>query len=218
LFEILDMKKSFLFILAMFLTAVSYSQTDSLLNSLQSANSSQQELLPKKMLFTQRWAWGEHGFLRGSKPITAEVRMDDMKIRRKMLIAHQIFGVATLAGFIGQAIVGPKLYNAQKTDADYHSLKQTHDLLTFSVNTTYSLTALMALFAPPPMVSRDKGLSAIRLHKWLAVVHLTGLIATNILGGLMEDGQNPQLKPYHRAAAYTTFASFAAAMIVIKLK
>ncbi len=170
------------------------------------------------MLFTQRWAWGEHGFLRGSKPITPEIRMDDMKIRRKMLIAHQIFGVATLTGFIGQAIVGPKLYNAQKTDANYHSLKQTHDLLAVSVNTTYSIAALMALFAPPPMVNRDKGLSAIRLHKWLAVVHLTGLIATNILGGLMEDGQNPQLKTYHRIAAYTTFASFATAMIVIKLK
>jgi len=32
----------------------------------------------------------------------------------------------------------------------------------------------------------------------------------------MENGRNPQLRPYHRAAAYTTFASFAAAIVVIK--
>ena len=72
----------------------------------------------------------------------------------------------------------------------------------------------MSLFAPPPMVNRDKGISSIRLHKWLAVVHLTGMLATNILASQVE--HHPELKPYHRAAAYTTFASFAAAMIVIK--
>ena len=43
---------------------------------------------------------------------------------------------------------------------------------------------------------------------------LTGMIATNILAGQLEG--HPELKPYHRAAAYTTFAAFAAATIVIK--
>jgi len=128
-----------------------------------------------------------------------------------MLITHQILGFTTLAGMVGQAIVGPKLYN----DPGNRSLKQTHEALAFAVNTTYSLTALMALFAPPPMIQRDKGVTSIRLHKWLAVVHLSGMIATNILASQLES--NPSLKPYHRAAAYTTFASFAAAMLVIKL-
>ena len=54
----------------------------------------------------------------------------------------------------------------------------------------------------------------MRLHKWLAVVHLSGMIATNILGNRIE--QDITLKPWHRAAAYTTFASMAASMIVIK--
>lgn len=212
------MKKLFLFLTVMILSSALYSQTDSLLNSLQSPTvAAPQELLPKKMLFTQRLAWGEHGFFRGGKPLTPEIREMDMKMRRKMLVTHQILGIATLGGFIGQAIVGPKLYNAQRTDPNYRSLKNTHDLLAVTVNTTYSLTALMALFAPPPMVSRDKGLTSIRLHKWLAVVHLSGLIATNILASQLEGGRNSQLLPYHRAAAYTTFASFLAAMLVIKL-
>lgn len=201
-------------LLLLFFSSVSFSQTDSLLNALQSDSSSKQELFPKRMLFTQRIVWGEHGVMRGHQIVTPEVRQHDMQIRRKMLIAHQICGIATLGGFIGQAIVGPKLYN----DPGNRSLRNTHTALALSVNTTYSLAAMMALFSPPPMISRDKGLSAIRLHKWLAVVHMAGMIATNVLAAQMDGGQNPQLRPYHRAAAYTTFASFAAAMLVIKLK
>lgn len=212
------MKKIDFFLVCLILFGTTHAQTDSLLNSLQSSTSTQQDILPKKMLFTQRWAWGEHGFLRGNKTITPELRSDDMKIRRKMLIAHQIGGILTLGGFVGQAIVGPKLYNTPRTDPNYRNLKDTHDLLALSVNTTYSFTALMALFAPPPMVNRDKGLSAIRLHKWLAVVHLAGMLATNILAAQIDGNQNSNLLPYHRAAAYTTFASYAAAMIVIKMK
>jgi hypothetical protein len=57
-------------------------------------------------------------------------------------------------------------------------------------------------------------MSSIKIHKGLAMVHFTGMILTNILAGQLES--NPQLKPYHRAVAYTTFAAFAAATIVIK--
>lgn len=45
------------------------------------------------------------------------------------------------------------------------------------------------------------------------MVHLTGMIATNILTGQLEG--NLSLKPYHRSATYTTFASFALSAIVI---
>jgi hypothetical protein len=40
------------------------------------------------------------------------------------------------------------------------------------------------------------------------------MIATNVLAGLVDD--HPNLRPYHRAAAYTAFGSFAISMIVIK--
>lgn len=126
-----------------------------------------------------------------------------------MLIAHQAFGIATLAGFVAQGIVGVKLYNGQK------DLKDTHEGIAGAVNLTYSLTALMALTAPPPVLNRDKKLSSIRLHKWLAVAHLTGMIVTNVLAGQAED--NPDMRKYHKAAAFATFASFAVAVIVIKI-
>jgi len=68
---------------------------------------------------------------------------------------------------------------------------------------------VMSLFTPPPLINRDKKFSSIRIHKWLSVVHMSGMIATNLLAGTKH-------KALHRAAAYTTFASFGAAVIAIK--
>jgi len=48
----------------------------------------------------------------------------------------------------------------------------------------------------------------------LAIIHLSSMIATNVLSFYLED--NPNLRPYHRAAAFTAFGSFLAAEIIIK--
>lgn len=188
-----------------------YSQSDSLLTLLQDSIAQPQQLLPSKMLFTQRMLWGHHGLVRqlGWAPLTMEHRQKELKLRRTMLVTHQALGFATLAGFVAQGVVGAKLYNGSR------DLKDAHESLAATVNLTYSLTGLMALAAPPPMLNRDKKVSSIRLHKWLAAVHITGMLVTNVLAGQIES--NPQLKKYHRAAAFTTFASFAAAMLVIKI-
>ena len=82
------------------------------------------------------------------------------------------------------------------------------------MNIGYFTTASLSLFAPPKALDERKGYSSIKIHKWLAVVHMSAMIATNVLAGMTED--NPNLKKYHRAAAYTAFGAFAASMIVIK--
>lgn len=187
-----------------------FSQTDSLLMTLQTDSNTKQELLPKKMIITQRIFWGQNGLIRkaGWAPLTEEGRAKELKVRRTMLVSHQVLGFATMAGMIAQGIVGAKLYSGKG------NLRDLHEGIAGLVNTTYTLTAVMSLTAPPPLLNRDKGITSIRLHKWLALVHMTGMVATNILAGQIES--HPNLKPWHRAAAYTTFASFATAMVVIK--
>jgi len=180
---------------------------DDLLKDLIQQQDSALELLPKKMLLTQRLLWGEHGLMRPIYPLTNVNREKELRLRRGMLIAHQILGFATLGGMVGQGIVGAKLYNA--SGQNYRDLKDLHEGLAAAVNITYSTTAFMSLFTPPPLINRDKKLSSIRIHKWLALIHMSGMIATNLLA---ESGN----KKLHRAAAYTTFASFGAAVIAIK--
>jgi hypothetical protein len=187
-----------------------FAQDTDLLKQLQQEEKADTALLPPKIIFTQRVFWGEKGLFRswGWAPLTVEQRKKEMQTRRFMLKAHQVLGFVTLGGMIAQGIVGSQLYNGKP------ELKDTHEALATGINITYSMGALMSLFAPPPLVNRDKGLTSLRLHKWLAVVHMSGMIATNILAGQIEN--NPDLKPIHRAVAYTTFAAYTAAVVVIK--
>jgi len=206
------MKKIFALFLCITMTTLSFAQDD-LLNDLMKEQDSTTELLPKKMLLTQRVLWGQKGLLRPISPLTATNREKELKLRRGMLVAHQVLGFVTLGGMVGQGITGTQLYKGSGRVGDIH------EGLAIAVNTTYSATAIMSLFTPPPLINRDKKLSAIRLHKWLAVVHMGGMIGTNILAQSLEDARGDQytrLKKWHRAAAFTTFASYAAAVITIK--
>lgn len=168
------------------------------------------QLLPDHILFSQAILWGEHGLMRNfdSFELTPDNREKELKIRRIMLTTHQILGFATLGGMIAQGIVGARLYNGET------NLKSAHEMLAGAVNIGYFTTAGLALFAPPKLLDDRSGYSSIKLHKALAIIHFTSMVATNVLAGFLES--NPELKPYHRAAAYTAFGSFAAAMIVIK--
>lgn len=185
-------------------------QDNQLLDELMADQPKDTALVPPKMLITQRVFWGEKGLLRSTKivPLTVENRKKEMQARRFMLKTHQALGFITLGGMVAQGIIGSQLYNGN------FKLKDTHEMLATGINITYSMGAITSLLAPPPMVNRDKKITSLRLHKWLSIVHMSGMIATNILAGMAEE--NVKYKSAHRAAAYTAFASFAAAMVVIK--
>ncbi len=209
------MKYFLLIFFLCFLSTHLYAQTDSTQNNslLQELNAStvdQEKLLPNKMMITQRMLWGEKGLMRKFNrfELTPEKRQNELKLRRTALAAHQVLGFATLGGMLAQGIVGSRLYNG-----DYN-LKDTHEALGAAVNFTYFTTASLSLFAPPKLIDERKGYSSIKVHKWLAVVHMSAMIATNVLANRIED--RPELKPYHRAAAYTAFGAFAASMLIIK--
>lgn len=185
-------------------------QTDSLDLLLQLGSEEPVELIPKRMIFTQRMLWGEKGLMRTMKvaPLTDHGRETELKIRRGMLVTHQVLGFATLAGMVAQGIVGAKLYSG-----DY-KIKDLHEGLGTAVNITYFTTAGLSLFTPPPLIHRQvKGLNGIKMHKTLAVIHLSAMIATNLLA---DSAGDPKIKPLHRAAAFTAFGSFFGAMLVMK--
>lgn len=174
------------------------------------------KLLPDKMLVTQRIFWGEKGLYRkvGLAPaLTPENRAKELKIRRTMFKIHQAMGLLTAAGMLAQGFLGAKLYAA--TGDDYTRIRRAHEATAMGINIAYGTTALMAFTAPPGMINR-KGISNIKVHKYLSFVHLTGMITTNVLAH--KTAENYKLKPYHRAAAYTTFGAYFAAMAVLKFE
>ena len=173
-----------------------------------------QPLLPHKMLFTQRIFWGPKGLLRvmNVAPLTAEGREKERKVRGFMLVAHQVTGYVTMAGFLVQAILEAKANNA--TGADYIRLYNAQRTAATITNIAYGTTALLSLTAPPKQLADQKGVSRIKLHKYLAIIHLTGFLATNILASQI--AHNAELRPYHQVASLTTLAAFAPALIALK--
>ncbi|VBB47132.1 conserved membrane hypothetical protein [uncultured Paludibacter sp.] len=169
------------------------------------------QLLPEHYLITQRLLWGEKGLMRNfdSFKLSETARDKEMDIRNTMINIHQYLGYATLISMVGNGIVGQKLYSGNR------NVKDLHEGFAATTNVLYFSTATFSLFAPPPMKDRESGFTRLNIHKALSIIHLSSMIATNVLSGMIED--NPSLKPYHRAAAITAFGSLFLATVVIKL-
>jgi len=204
LVNIIYMKK-ILFIFILFSISINYSQEKEDLFNLISEEQNQIELLPERMVFTQSLLWGKNGLFRktGISDLNLENREKELRIRKNMLNAHQVIGYITLASMVAQGIIGGKLYNGDE------SLRNTHKTMGNIVNIGYFTGAGLSLFAPPPLINKKvKGFNSIKAHKILATIHFSAMVATNHF--------KDRNKDTHKAAAYTAFASYATAVLVIK--
>ena len=199
------MKK--LFYLYLFFSLGLFSQErDALLDELFEAEPTVAEtLLPEKMIFTKSIFWGKNGLFRktGISKLSLAQREKELKVRNVMLKSHQVIGYLTLAGMVAQGILGGRLYNGEG------HLYETHKKMGEIVTIAYFTGAGMSLFSPPPLVRKKvKGFNSIKAHKLLAYIHFSGMIATNAWSDSDTD--------LHKYAAYTTFASYATAVLVFK--
>ena len=198
----------FLFSILLLWPTLSFSQGEDLFNSLRQETVKDESLLPNRMIFTQRALWGNNGLLRkvGIFPLNVERREKELKLRRSMLKIHQIIGYLTLAGMVTQGFLGGKLYNNWE-----RGLYNTHKTVGNLTSISYFTGAGLSLFAPPPLINKkSKGLSSIKAHKYLASVHFSAMLSTNIF-----KKRNQQI---HKISAYTAVGSFAAAVLVFNFK
>ena len=208
--ELLHTNSKLKFLLCIFLlwSTLSLSQGEDLFNSLRQETTKDESLLPNRMIFTQRALWGNDGLLRkvGIFPLNVEQREKELKLRRSMLKIHQVIGYLTLAGMVTQGFLGGKLYNNWE-----RGLYNTHKTVGNLTSISYFTGAGLSLFAPPPLINKKtKGLSSIKAHKYLASVHFSAILATNIF-----KNRNQQI---HKISAYTAVGSFAAAVLVFNFK
>ena len=204
----INLKLKFLLGSLLLFSTGSFSQGEDLFNSLRQETVRDQSLLPNRMIFTQRALWGNNGLLRkaGLFPLNIEQREKELKLRRSMLKIHQIIGYLTLAGMVTQGFLGGKLYNNWE-----RGLYNTHKTVGNLTSISYFTGAGLSLFAPPPLINKkSKGLSSIKAHKYLASVHFSAMLATNVF-----KRRNKQI---HKISAYTAVGSFAAAVLVFNFK
>ena len=199
-----NFRVKFLFCIFLLWSTLSFSQGEDLFSSIRKETAKDESLLPNRMIFTQRALWGNNGLLRkaGIFPLNVEQREKELKLRRSMLKIHQVIGYLTLAGMVTQGFLGGKLYNNWE-----RGLYNTHKTVGNLTSISYFTGAGLSLFAPPPLINKKtKGLSSIKAHKYLASVHFSAMLSTNIF-----KNKNKQI---HKISAYTAVGSFAAAVLV----
>jgi len=196
-------------VFSLLISSESYSQEKELFDLIITDENATPDLLPERIIFTQKIFWGENGILRktGIAPLNLENREKELNLRRSMLKTHQILGYFTLGAMVAQGFIGGELYNA--SGDRYNSLYKTHKNMSKVVNVGYFTGAALSLFSPPPLVNKKtKGFSSIKAHRFLSNIHFSAMVITNMV--------SDSNKKSHKAAAYTAFASYATAVIVFK--
>ena len=133
--------------------------------------------LPQNMPIVKKMFWGENGLLRDSF-VDPNSRMKELEIRRDMLQLHQRFALITLGALIYQTSIGFKMTE----DGQYEKYKDTHMKLGYISFGTYMTAASLSIFAPPGMKYSKKRFSSNKLHRYLALIHFTGMAMQPWLG------------------------------------
>ncbi|MFB0908291.1 MAG: hypothetical protein QMB03_08455, partial [Spirosomataceae bacterium] len=131
----------------------------------------------------------------------------------EMCIRDRGIGIATAVGMVVQGYLGTKIYNPETYTT---KLNNWHKGNAQFVNIAYVSTALLSFTAPPPAVNRNKFYN-IKLHKYLSFVNLSVMVTTNFLA-LRIKIDFVVNKRLHRAAAFTAFGAYAAAIATIKIE
>ncbi len=162
--------------------------------------------LPENMPYVKSLIWGKEGAFRKLN-IGPESRIEELKLRRKMLQAHQWLGIITLAGLAYQYDVGKKLYDGD--DSDYwDSHYDKHKAMGYFTYMTYMTTSSLSIFSPPAR-KYDNNINSIRFHRRMAALHFTAMMAQPFLAKkAVENGKryNELMDAHLKAGTVAFFA------------
>ena len=134
-----------------------------------------------------------------------------VRLRRKLLIAHQILGFATLAAVAATDVIGQLNYDDKytKSGSDTGKFYNTHEDLGIITTALFATTGVLALAAPNPYPKPIK-FDAALLHKASMAAAAACLLLQIVLGPITasRDGKADQrdLVVTHLVSGYGMFA------------
>ncbi len=167
--------------------------------------------LPANMPLSKKLLWGKNGLIRKFN-LAPNSRVEEIKLRSKMLQLHQKLGLLNV-GLMGlQMYLGSDMYKKQNRDN-----ASAHRYLGYTSFSIYMTTAGLQLFAPPAF-RYSKGYSSIKIHRYLSYIHFAGMILTPVSGYYTAEHPNDP-KPYrmHRNIVTLTFTSYTLAFLTTLL-
>ena len=201
--------KTLLFFLFMFQLSPLYSQDGPDINEKSSLYD-----LPENMPLQTKLLWSENGLLRKTKLFNVD-RPRELILRKNMLQLHQKLALGTLGLLFAQGYLGSKLENA---GSNYSKMSDDHALLGNIAIGSYFASAVLS-YTAPPAVRYNKKIDSIRMHRWLSIIHFSGMIALPYLGKRVSDpgkyniAYNDALK-LHRNTAILTISSMTLSALI----
>ena len=201
--------KTLLFFLFMFQLSPLYSQDGPDINEKSSLYD-----LPENMPLQTKLLWSENGLLRKTKLFNVD-RPRELILRKNMLQLHQKLALGTLGLLFAQGYLGSKLENA---GSNYSKISDNHALLGNIAIGSYFASAMLS-YTAPPAVRYNKKIDSIRIHRWLSIIHFSGMIALPYLGKRVSDpgkyniAYNDALR-LHRNTAILTISSMTLSALI----
>ena len=205
----MDNKTVLFFFIISHLTLL-YSQNDSLVvdreNSLY--------ILPDNMPLQTKILWSQNGVLRKTKLFNVD-RPKELVLRKKMLQLHQKLALGTLGLLFVQGYLGSQLEDA---GSNYSKISDNHALLGNIAIGSYFASAMLS-YTAPPAIRYNKNIDSIRIHRWLSIIHFSGMIALPYLGkrvsnpGKYNVAYDDALK-LHRNTAIMTISSMTLSALI----
>lgn len=167
--------------------------------------------LPDNLPPIKALLWGERGVVRAMN-LGPTYRSEELALRRKMLSVHQKMAFATLGLFTAEVVMGNLMY--RDPVRYYDALQPWHRGMAYATFGSYVATASLSITAPPGRRYQDR-FDSTKLHRYLSVIHFSGMMAQPILGRRLAaaDGEAyDRLNRLHRANGMITYAAYVAAM------
>ncbi len=201
--------KTLLFFLFILQLSLLFSQDDTIIDEENSIY-----ILPDNMPLQTKLLWSENGLLRKTKLFNVD-RPKELILRKRMLQLHQKLALGTLGLLFAQGYLGSKLENA---GSNYSELSDNHALLGKIALGSYFTSAMLS-YTAPPAIRYNKKIDSIRIHRWLSIIHFSGMIALPYLGKRVSNPNKynityDQALKIHRNTAILTISSITLSAIL----
>ena len=130
--------------------------------------------IPNNMPLIKNIFWSDEGLLR-RLDLAPESRFKELELRRDMLQLHQKTALVNLG------LMSYQYYLGHEMDKDYENRSRLHKSLGYASFGLYITSAGLSVFSPPAL-KYDKGVSSINIHRFLSVIHFSGMIMQPFLG------------------------------------
>ena len=171
-------------------------------------------ILPDNMPLQTKLLWAENGLLRKTNLFQVN-RPRELELRTKMLQLHQKLALGTLGLMFAQGYLG---FQLQDATTNYMELSDSHAALGKVAFGSY-LTSAMLSYTAPPAFRYNRKIDSIRIHRWLSIIHFTGMLALPYLGEKVS-GPHDSIKSrdralyIHRGIAVTTISTMALSALI----